>query len=157
MHEYHNVIKTGGVTPLKHQSEVNFDVDKYSKPVYLLAKESFAQCIMNALFSKPGNIPSKPDRYVDIEQYLWKPIDVIDEGRILADLQHTCGGAIADSINSLSFTPLSYKGTAAALLVISITVNEDEKITDDAMAVFLSSDDGYVRYNYSFVNDDVPM
>lgn len=139
---------------MNNRSEVNFDVDKYKKPVYLSAKDSIAQCIMNALFSKPGNIPSKPDRYVNIEQYLWKPIEVIDEGRILADLKYTCGDIITSSINSLSFTPLSYKNVAIALLVISISIDGE----DEAMAVYLNKDDdGYVRYQYSFINEDIPM
>lgn len=134
--------------------EINFTVDKYNKPVYLPDKDSLAQIITNALFSKSGNTPSRPHKFVDIEQYLYKSVDSINESRILQDLRDTCGGIVADTISTLSFTPIHYKGMDAAILIIKLAIGEEE----DAMAIYLArDDDGYVRYKYSFINDDVPV
>lgn len=135
--------------------EIDFKFDKYNKPNYLSKRDSIAQIIQNALFMKPGNLPSHPDRYVDIEQYLNKPADSVNELKILADLKNTCGDSlIGDEIKSLSFQMVKYEKQEYALLLINLSIDN----TDDLLAIsILRGKNDVIRYNYNFINSDVPV
>ena len=136
--------------------EVNFKTDKYKKPVYLSKRDSVAQMVLNALFMKQGNYPSHPDRYVDIEQYLGKPADSIDELRILADLKRTCGETlVGDEINNLTFSVVRTENNMdVALILVSLLIDN----TEDLMAIAIQKEkDNVVRYKYSFINEAVPI
>lgn len=135
--------------------EIDFTTDKYNKPVYLSKRDSIAQIIQNALFMKSGNIPSHPDRYVDIEQYLNKPSDSIDELKILSDLKRTCGETlVGDEIKSLSFQTINYKGKDCALILITLSIDN----SDDLMAISIQKEkNSVIRYQYNFINNDVPV
>lgn len=135
--------------------EIGFKTDKYNKPEYLSKRDSIAQIIQNALFMKPGNLPSHPDRYVDIEQYLNKPADSVDELKLLADLKNTCGeNLVGDEIKSLSFQMVKFEGKEYALLLINLSIDN----TDDLMAIsMLKEKNSVIRYNYNFINSDVPV
>jgi hypothetical protein len=139
--------------------EIDFTLDKYNDPVYLSKRDSVAQLIENALFSKRGNIISHPDRYVDIEQYLGKPADMVDELSILADLKNTIGeDIIGNDIRSLTFNVVTMTvnnvPTEVALIVVKLSIDN----TDDMMAIAIQREkDNIVRYQYSFINEDVPV
>ncbi len=136
--------------------EINFKTDKYNNPVYLSKRESVAQVIQNALFMKLGNNPSHPDRGVDIEQYLNKPVDMVDNMKILTDLRHTCGSdMVGNEIQSLSFDVVRLEtGDEVALILIRLSIDN----TEDMMAIVIQKrKDNVVRYNYNFINEDVPV
>lgn len=135
--------------------EISFKVDKYNKPEYLSKRDSIAQIIENALFMKSGNIPSHPDRYVDIEQYLGKPADSVDELKLLADLKNTCGeNLVGDEIKSLTFNMVKFKGKEYALLLIKLSIDN----TDDMMAISITKEkNSVIRYQHNFINSDVPV
>ena len=135
--------------------EIDFTTDKYNDPVYLSKRDSIAQIIQNALFMKSGNLPNHPDRYVDIEQYLNKPADSVDELKILADLKNTCGeDLVGDEIRSLSFQMVNYKGKECALLLINLSIDN----TDDLLAISIQKEkNSVIRYQYNFINNDVPV
>lgn len=135
--------------------EINFKTDKYRKPVYLSKRESVAQLVLNALFMKPGNLPSHPTRGVDIEQYLGKPLDSVDELKILGDLKKTCGdGLIGNEINNLTFTVVKQDGIDVALILVNLLIDN----TEDLMAIAIQREkDNIVRYQYNFINEDVPV
>jgi hypothetical protein len=139
--------------------EIDFTTDKYNDPVYLSKRDSVAQLVENALFMKKGNLLSHPDRYVDIERYLNKPVDSIDELRILADLKATIGeDLVGNDIKSLTFnvitTDVNGVDMEVALIVVSLSIDN----TDDLMAIALQREkDNVVRYQYSFINEDVPV
>lgn len=135
--------------------EIDFTTDKYNNPVYLSKRDSIAQIIQNALFMKRGNLPSHPDRYVDIEQYLNKSADSVDELKLLADLKNTCGeDLVGDEIRSLSFQMVNYKGKECALLLINLSIDN----TDDLLAISIQKEkNSVIRYQYNFINNDVPV
>lgn len=135
--------------------EIDFTTDKYNDPVYLSKRDSIAQIIQNALFMKSGNLPSHPDRYVDIEQYLNKSSDSVDELKLLADLKNTCGeDLVGDEIRSLSFQMVNYKGKECALLLINLSIDN----TDDLLAISIQKEkNSVIRYQYNFINNDVPV
>lgn len=134
--------------------EINFKTDKYNDPIYLSKRESIAQVINNGLFMKLGNCPSHPDRGVDIEQYLNKPVDFVNENKILADLKRTCGEALIGSdVSKITFNMIKDGDREIALLIVSVTIDN----TEDLMAIAIQREkDNVVRYNYSFINEDVP-
>lgn len=136
-------------------NEISFEMDKYNKPVYLSKRESVAQIVVNALFMKPGNNLSHPDRYVDIERYLSKPVDTIDSLQILGDLKKTCGDdLIGNEISSLTFDVVKSEDKEYALIMVNLTIDN----TEDIMAIALQREkDNVIRYQYSFINDDVPV
>jgi hypothetical protein len=143
---------------LKRESD--FTTDKYNKPTYLSKRDSVAQLVENALFSKEGNFLSHPDRYVDIEQYLGRSVDSVDELKILSDLKRTIGeGLIGNDVKSLTFNVVTMNTTDGgtqdvALIVVGLSIDN----TDDLMAIGIQRDkDNTVRYNYSFINEDVPV
>ena len=135
--------------------EINFTTDKYNNPVYLSKRDSIAQIIINGLFLKKGNIISHPDRGVDIESYLYKPSDSIDELKILSELKNTCGESlIGNELDSLTFQVVNFKGKEVALILIKLKIDN----TDDIMAISLQREkNNLVRYQYNFINDDVPI
>lgn len=135
--------------------EINFKTDKYNNPVYLSKRDSIAQIIQNALFMKSGNIPSHPDRYVDIEQYLNKPTDSIDELQILENLKRTCGESlVGNELRSLTFQTVNYKGKECALIIISLSIDNN----DDLMAISIQKEkNSVIRYQYNFINEDIPV
>lgn len=135
--------------------EIDFTTDKYNKPSYLSKRDSVAQVIQNALFLKKGNLPNHPDRGVDIEQYLNKPLDSVDELQLLADLKATCGESLVGSdIDSLTFQGVTYKGREYALMIIKLKIDN----TDDLLAISIhKSKKNIIRYKYSFINEDVPV
>lgn len=135
--------------------ETNFTTDKYNNPVYLSKRESIAQCIGNALFMKEGNNISHPDRFVDIEQYLDKPSDVVDELKILTDLQRTVGEDVGGCIKSLTFNNVKLKTKEdVALILVRLIIDN----TEDLMSIILQKEkDNIVRYQYNFINEDVPI
>ena len=117
--------------------EINFATDKYNNPVYLSKRDSVAQVIINGLFLKKGNIISHPDRGVDIESYLYKPSDSIDELKILSELKNTCGeNLIGNELDSLTFQVVNFKGKEVALIIIKLKIDN----TDDVMAITLQKD-----------------
>lgn len=135
--------------------ETNFTTDKYNNPVYLSKRDSIAQNIGNALFMKEGNNISHPDRFVDIEQYLNKPADTVDELKILTDLQKTVGEDVGNCVKSLTFNNIKMEsGEDVALLLIKLMVDN----TEDLLAITLQREkDNIVRYQYNFINEDVPV
>ena len=136
--------------------EVNFSTDKYNKPVYLSNRQSLAQVIENAMFMRPGNNPSHPDRGVDIEQYLNRPVDSVDELKLLDDLKRTCGDdLIGNDISSLSFNVVKMEdGRDIAIIMLHIKVDD----TEDIMSIAIQKEkDSIVRYQYNFINEDVPV
>lgn len=135
--------------------ETNFTTDKYNNPVYLSKRDSIAQNIGNALFMKEGNNISHPDRFVDIEQYLNKPADTVDELKILTDLQKTVGENVGNCVKSLTFNNIKMEsGEDVALLLIKLMVDN----TEDLLAITLQREkDNIVRYQYNFINEDVPV
>ena len=135
--------------------EANFTTDKYNNPVYLSKRDSIAQNIGNALFMKEGNNISHPDRFVDIEQYLNKPADTVDELKILTDLQKTVGEDVGNCVKSLTFNNIKMEsGEDVALLLIKLMVDNAE----DLLAITLQREkDNIVRYQYNFINEDVPV
>lgn len=135
--------------------ETNFTTDKYNNPVYLSKRDSIAQNIGNALFMKKGNNISHPDRFVDIEQYLNKPADTVDELKILTDLQKTVGENVGNCVKSLTFNNIKMEsGEDVALLLIKLMVDN----TEDLLAITLQREkDNIVRYQYNFINEDVPV
>lgn len=135
--------------------ETNFTTDKYNNPVYLSKRDSIAQNIGNALFMKEGNNISHPDRFVDIEQYLNKPADTVDELKILTDLQKTVGEDVGNCVKSLTFNNIKMEsGEDVALLLIKLMVDNAE----DLLAITLQREkDNIVRYQYNFINEDVPV
>lgn len=135
--------------------ETNFTTDKYNNPVYLSKRDSIAQDIGNALFMKEGNNISHPDRFVDIEQYLNKPADTVDELKILTDLQKTVGEDVGNCVKSLTFNNIKMEsGEDVALLLIKLMVDN----TEDLLAITLQREkDNIVRYQYNFINEDVPV
>lgn len=134
--------------------EINFKTDKYNNPAYLSKRESIAQIIQNALFLKRGNLPGHPDRCVDIESYLMKPQESIDELQLLSDLKNTCGESVGNDIDSLSFQVVNVKGREYALIMIRLKIDN----TDDLMAITLQkTKNNVIRYQYSFINEDVPV
>lgn len=135
--------------------EIDFTTDKYNKPSYLSKRDSVAQIIQNALFMKKGNLPNHPDRGVDIEQILNKPLDAIDELQILSDLKNTCGDTIVgDDITSLSLNVVNLKGREVALILIKLKIDN----TDDLLAISLEkTKKNVIRYQYNFINEDVPV
>lgn len=135
--------------------ETNFTTDKYNNPVYLSKRDSIAQDIGNALFMKEGNNISHPDRFVDVEQYLNKPADTVDELKILTDLQKTVGEDVGNCVKSLTFNNIKMEsGEDVALLLIKLMVDN----TEDLLAITLQREkDNIVRYQYNFINEDVPV
>lgn len=135
--------------------ELGFTTDKYNKPVYLSKRESVAQIIQNGLFMKKGNLPGHPDRGVDIEKYLNKPADAINELELLAELKNTCGdGLIGDEIQSLTFQVVTIDDKEYALLLIKLLIDN----TEDVLAITIQrKKDNVIRYQYSFINEDVPV
>lgn len=135
--------------------ETNFTTDKYNNPVYLSKRDSIAQNIGNALFMKEGNNISHPDRFVDVEQYLNKPADTVDELKILTDLQKTVGEDVGNCVKSLTFNNIKMEsGEDVALLLIKLMVDNAE----DLLAITLQREkDNIVRYQYNFINEDVPV
>jgi len=136
--------------------EINFTTDKYNKPVYLSKRESLAQVIENAMFMRPGNNPSHPDRGVDIEQYLNRPVDSVDELKLLDDLKRTCGDdLIGNDISSLSFNVVrTDDNREVAIIMLHIIVDN----TEDIMSIAIQREkDSIVRYQYNFINEDVPV
>ena len=135
--------------------EFDFKTDKYNKPSYLSKRDSIAQIILNSLFMKKGNLPGHPDRGVDIEKYLNKPSDSIDELQLLEELKNTCGeNLIGGDIDSLTFQVISYKGREYALMLIKLKIDN----TDDLMAISLEqTKNNVIRYQYNFINEDVPV
>lgn len=135
--------------------ETNFTTDKYNNPVYLSKRDSIAQDIGNALFMKEGNNISHPDRFVDVEQYLNKPADTVDELKILTDLQKTVGENVGNCVKSLTFNNIKMEsGEDVALLLIKLMVDN----TEDLLAITLQREkDNIVRYQYNFINEDVPV
>ena len=147
--------KEMGVKKVMQGREIDFTTDKYNKPSYLSKRDSVAQVISNALFLKRGNLPGHPDRGVDIEQYLSKPLDGVNELQLLADLKATCGdNLIGGDIESLSFRGVTYKGKEYALLIIQLKIDN----TDDLLAISIhKSKKNIIRYQYNFINEDVPV
>lgn len=137
------------------QRETNFTTDKYNNPVYLSKRDSVAQVIGNALFMKRGNNVSHPDRFVDIEQWLNKPEDRVDEPTILSDLQNTVGSDVGSYIRALTLNNVkTEKGEEIALLLIRLLIDN----TEDLLAITLQREkDNIVRYSYNFINEDVPI
>lgn len=135
--------------------EVDFTTDKYNKPHYLSKRESIAQIILNGLFMKKGNSPGHPDRGVDIESYLFKPQDSIDELQLLTDLKNTCGeNAIGNDIESLTFQVVTFKGKEYALLMIKLKIDNN----DDLLAISIEKvKKNIIRYQYNFISEDVPV
>lgn len=135
--------------------EIDFTTDKYNKPSYLSKRDSVAQVIQNALFLKKGNLPGHPDRGVDIEQYLNKPLDSVDELQLLADLKATCGESlVGGDIDSLTFQGVTHKGREYALLILKLKIDN----TDDLLAISIhKSKKNIIKYQYSFINEDVPV
>ena len=135
--------------------ETNFTTDKYNNPVYLSKRDSIAQDIGNALFMKEGNNISHPDRFVDVELYLNKPADTVDELKILTDLQKTVGENVGNCVKSLTFNNIKMEsGEDVALLLIKLMVDN----TEDLLAITLQREkDNIVRYQYNFINEDVPV
>lgn len=135
--------------------EIAFTTDKYNNPVYLSKRESLAQIILNALFLKPGNIPSHPERGVDITKILNKTSDSINELQLLETLKTTCGkDLVSDEIESLSIQMVQYDDKDIALLILKLKIDN----TDDLMAISIQREkDNVVRYQYNFINEDVPV
>lgn len=134
--------------------EINFKTNKYNKPVLLSKKDSYAQQIQNALFMKRGNCPGHPDRYVDIESYLNKPADSIDQLKLLSDLKNACGPEVGTQIQSLTFQVVNFQGKETALIMIRLSIDN----TEDLMAISLNkTKNNVIRYSYNFINDDVPV
>lgn len=135
-------------------SEVSFYTDKYNKPKYLSKRESISQVIVNGLFMKPGNYPSDPNKGVDIEQYLLNPSDAINSSQLLSDIRYTCGDdIIGTSLVNLSFQMVNYSGMDIALILISVEIDGE----DDQLAISLRKDKDVIRYQYSFINEAVPV
>lgn len=135
--------------------ETNFKTDKYNKPVYLTKRDSIAQVINNGLFMKPGNCPSHPERGVDIEQYLGKPIDYLNESKITYDLKKTCGDELIGSdINRVTCQFIKDGKKEYVLILISLTIDG----TEDSLAMIIQKEkDNIVHFQYSFINEDVPI
>ncbi len=136
--------------------EINFTTDKYNNPVYLSKRESLTQVIHNALFMKPGNNPSHPDRGVDIKQYLNRPVDSVDELKILDDLKRTCGeDTLNNELTGLSFNVVKLDDNSeVAIIIIRLTIDN----TEDLLSIALKKErDNIVRYQYNFINEDVPV
>ena len=135
--------------------EIAFTTDKYNNPVYLSKRESLAQIILNALFLKPGNIPSHPERGVDITKVLNKTSDSINELQLLETLKNTCGkDLVSDEIESLSIQMVQYDNKDIALLLLKLKIDN----TDDLMAISIQREkDSVIRYQYNFISEDVPV
>ena len=104
---------------------------------------------------KKGNLPGHPDRGVDIEKYLNKPADTINELELLAELKNTCGdGLIGDEIQSLTFQVVTIDDKEYALLLVKLLIDN----TEDVLAITIQrKKDNVIRYQYSFINEDVPV
>lgn len=136
--------------------EIDFTTDKYHKPVYLSKRDSVAQVVINGLFMKKGNLPSHPERGVDIEQYIGKPAESIDELAILSDLRNTCGeDIVGNELLGLTFSTVTLEdGIETTLILVKLSIDN----TEDLLAIFLQRRmDSTVRYDYHFINDDVPI
>lgn len=136
--------------------EIDFTTDKYHKPVYLSKRDSVAQVVINGLFMKRGNLPSHPERGVDIEQYIGKPAESIDELAILSDLRKTCGeDIVGNELLGLTFSTVTLEdGVETSLILVKLSIDS----TEDLLAIFLQRRmDSTVRYDYHFINDDVPI
>lgn len=135
--------------------EIDFTTDKYHKPVYLSKRDSVAQVVVNGIFMKKGNSPSHPDRGVDIEQYIGKPAESINELAILSDLRKTCGDElIGNELLGLTFSTITIDDMETSLLLVKLSIDN----TEDLLSIVLQRGrDNIVRYDYSFINDDVPI
>lgn len=152
-YKVHIQLKKWGVNMEKR--EIDFSVDKYKKPSYLSKRDSVAQIIQNALFMKKGNLPSHPDRGVDIEQYLNKTTESVDELQLLTDLKYTCGeDLVGDEIQSLTLNTVRVKNKEYTLILIRLSIDN----TDDLMAISIQKEkNNIVRYQYNFISEDVPI
>lgn len=152
-YKVHIQLKKWGVNMEKR--EIDFSIDKYKKPSYLSKRDSVAQIIQNALFMKKGNLPSHPDRGVDIEQYLNKLSDSVDELQILADLKHTCGeNLVGDEIRSLTLNNVKIQDREYTLIMLNLTIDN----TDDLLAISIQKEKNSVlRYQCNFISEDVPI
>lgn len=130
--------------------EVDFGTDKYNQPKKLSLKESILQIIINALFMKPGNIPSKPYDGVYIQQYVYKSEDKIDAERIVNDLRRTCGtNLIGSYLSDISFNVIEMEyGQRGFLLVISLDIPQEG---DQKLAIGVIKQNDYINYNYEFI------
>lgn len=135
--------------------EINFTTDKYHNPVYLSKRDSVAQVVINGLFMKKGNLPSHPDRGVDIEQYIGKTAESVDELAILSDLRKTCGeDIVGNELLGLTFSTVTIDDVETCLILVKLSIDN----TEDLLAIFLQRGrDSTVRYDYHFINDDVPI
>lgn len=134
--------------------EITFRINKYHQTALLNDRDTLVQLILNALLMVPGNLPSQPNKGVDIFQYVYKKIetDVMSE-RVLTDLKNTVGEDVGTYISNLTVNLINMGGTGMTFLIIVhlLTPSGDE----EALALAVQKVDEVVKFNYSFLTDAI--
>lgn len=130
--------------------EISFELNRYSKPKILNAKESMAQIILNALFMVPGNEPGNPEAGVDIMKYLYRTTDAIDTDEIRDALSRTIGdNLVTSSVGDITVvTNRMPDNTNVMAIVIQLSIDDE----DDSLAIILKKKDMRVHFNYAFLS-----
>lgn len=129
--------------------EITFTQDIYNKPKLLGEKDTLVQTILQALFLVPGNLPSMPDVGVNIEQYLYKSVDIIDESKIASDIEYSCGRMLGETqLSDVKFTTMETPEGPVFILSLNVTVSEEE----NKLLIGVQKRNEVVSFNHKFVN-----
>lgn len=131
------------------KKEVLFGIDNFKNNKVLSEKESIAQMILNLFFLRPGNIPSLPDKGININKYLYSLEDSIDVDELKEKIYTQCSDLAAHvSIGDIKVLNAPYEGHDYLLIIIPITSSEGE----ENLVLGFSKEDNEILYNYQFID-----
>lgn len=132
--------------------DVTFGFDKYNQALLSDRKTTIANAIINACFMVPGNLPSMPNKGVNIRQYFYKEENSISSDKIKQDLEATCGKVICGAvIKSVDFsTQKTTKNDVVFLLIILLSFSPDK---EELLGITMQQkQDKYVKFNFDYID-----
>lgn len=109
--------------------EVAFGVDEFQKEKILSPQESLQQILYNIFVMRPGQLPSQPDKGINIRSYLYRLEDDIDTNDLKQKIFRNCSDLLTYlTLDDIVVNVMDWQGQGILLIILPIKLDDDEAI-----------------------------
>ena len=131
-----------------------YGVNNFNETKVLTEEETLVNNILMILFGKPGFYPSIPWLGMDIQQYLYKFEDEIDDLKIKSKLASQCREFLPNiEDGSMDVYSTTYQGRSMLIFQLPVIVDENSVILSLGVTI---NTKGEMVYNF-VANDDIQI
>ena len=131
-----------------------YGVNNFNETKVLTEAETLVNNILMILFGKPGFYPSIPWLGMDIQQYLYKFEDEIDDLKIKSKLASQCREFLPNiEDGSMDVYSTTYQGRSMLIFQLPVIVDENSVILSLGVTI---NTKGEMVYNF-VANDDIQI